>query len=139
MTSNKNYNEPESDDIFWSDSASINSVSLHSAEIKHDDPHYKQGYVDGVSTFDNNVIQKNCDSTFKTGNEIGYRVGKIVGKIQFHLRDDEANKKVFLEKLNINNILQEKNFDDEYLKFINVAMLENIDAEVNDLINGKKS
>ncbi|KAL6926491.1 hypothetical protein ACO0SA_001805 [Hanseniaspora valbyensis] len=128
-------------DVFWSDTASDSELPIMyvNAHNMQDDAHYKQGYIDGVSKFDNNVIQQNCDSTYRIGNILGYRVGKLIGKIQFNFSDNEPIKKTLLDKLNINNILQEKNFDLDQNKFINENMLDTLEKEIDRIIQEKKN
>lgn len=125
------------EDVFWSDTPSESNEPALIHSKMEDDPHYKQGYVDGVSKFDNNVIQKNCDSTYRLGNILGLRVGRLVGKIQYHLKDDDARKDHLLSRININNILQERNFDEDYKNFINENFLNLVEREVEEIISKK--
>ncbi|KAL6933302.1 uncharacterized protein HGUI_01055 [Hanseniaspora guilliermondii] len=122
-------------DIFFSDDENKNENINQFHTINEHNAHYKQGYVDGVSTFNNELIQQHCNKTYKLGNELGLKVGKLVGKIQFVLRHDEINMKKFLDKLNANIILQEKNFDDQYTQFINNEYIDNIEKEFFEFIN----
>ena len=125
------------EDIFFSgDEYNGGEASSNYTKNEHN-AHYKQGYVDGVSTFNNDLIQQNCDSTFRVGNLLGFRIGKLIGKIQYLLRHDETNMNKFLDKLNVNSILQEKNFDDDYKNFLNDEYILSIEKEFYDFINEK--
>lgn len=122
-------------DVFYSDDDN-NNVSINQFHTSNDhSAHHKQGYVDGVSTFNNELIQEHCNKTYRLGNELGLKVGKLVGKIQFQLRHDETNMKKFLDRLNANTILQEKNFDDQYTQFLNNEYIDMIEKEFNDFMN----
>lgn len=121
-------------DIFYSDDDNKDSISHFHTSNAHN-AHHKQGYVDGVTTFNNELIQEHCNKTYRLGNELGLTVGKLVGKIQFQLRHDETNMKKFLDKLNANTILQEKNFDDQYTQFLNTEYIVMIEKEFNDFMN----
>lgn len=122
-------------DVFYSDDDN-NNVNINQFHTSNDhSAHHKQGYVDGVSTFNNELIQEHCNKTYRLGNELGLKVGKLVGKIQFQLRHDETNMKKFFDRLNANTILQEKNFDDEYTQFLNNEYIDMIEKEFNDFMN----
>lgn len=141
MTTNSKLNNSTIDggeDVFWSDTASDSNEPTQLNNKMEDDPHYKQGYVDGVSKFDNDVIQQNCDSTYRLGNTLGIRVGRLVGRIQYHLRDDDARKNHLLSRININHILQERNFDSDYKTFINENLLNLVEKELEEMIFKEK-
>ena len=127
-------NSSDQDIFFSEDEFQGNSLATNYTNNEHN-AHYKQGYVDGVSTFNNDLIQQNCDNTFRLGNQLGFRIGKLVGKIQYKLRHDEVNMNRFLDKLNVNLILQEKNFDNDYKEFLNEDYIKNVEKEFLDFIN----
>lgn len=127
-------NSSDQDIFFSEDEFQGNNLAANYTNNEHN-AHYKQGYVDGVSTFNNNLIQQNCDNTFRLGNQLGFKIGKLVGKIQYKLRHDETNMNRFLDKLNVNLILQEKNFDNDYKEFLNDEYINNVEKEFLDFIN----
>lgn len=122
-------------DIFYSDTDNNNEHLNKLQTTNNHNAHHKQGYVDGVSTFNNELIQEHCNTTYRLGNELGLKVGRLVGKIQFQLRHNETHMKRFLDKLNANIVLQEKNFDDQYTQFLNSEYIDMVEKEFDDFIN----
>ncbi len=100
--------------LFW-DTTNGGEASSNYTQNEHN-AHYRQGYVDGVSTFNNDLIQQNCDSTFRVGNLLDLdRVDRKNTHLPVMM---EIKYEQILDKLNVNSIFTEKNLSDRLCNFL---------------------
>lgn len=106
-------NSPNNDDI-WADdddAGDTNDIIPNKDIIRS---HYKQGYVDGISSGKETALQQGFDDSYPQGAKLGIEVGQILAQlIKLKDDDDSTNFNQAKQELNITNVLNTKYFDDE--------------------------
>lgn len=107
-------NSPNNDDIWADDDAGETNDIIANKDIIRS--HYKQGYVDGVSSAKETSLQQGFDDSYPQGAKLGIEVGQILAHLK-KLKDDDNNDSTNFnqakQELNITNVLNTKYFDDE--------------------------
>lgn len=121
----------ESEDDVWGSDTEIDP----SKKLK--DVHYKNGYVDGITSAKDQNLQQGFDETFTLGADLGYRVGRIIGKLQtlvlFYGKTDEALCNDYasaLEHLKIGKVLSKSNFDTAFKSSYNIKELDRWEEKI---------
>ncbi|CAI5760292.1 unnamed protein product [Candida verbasci] len=96
-------NEKKVEDDIWCDSDVIPNNDI----IRH---HYKQGYLDGLTSNKENSLQCGFNLAYPIGAELGIKVGKILATVKCNNEESFDNAK---NQLNIKNILNNKYFDND--------------------------
>lgn len=90
------------DDDIWGDGEVVANADVMRS-------HEKQGYLDGITSAQNEGLQNGFDAAYPDGAQLGIRVGRILSAC---MGDEDLLKKA-KEELNIRKVLQSEHFGDD--------------------------